>query len=212
MPVALAMNRLVYNTPCRLKQCSNPRSNRYARFQIASCLAGLGVVLLAALLATPFDFTSLNKYLHVEPAKVSDFKKTDQAGIRLMASRIAREENVEPELVLAIIKVESEYNIKARSRAGAQGLMQLMPATAREMKVIDPFDPEHNIRGGVMYLSRLLDRYDGNRKNALAAYNAGPGVVDRHRGIPPYSETQSYVKRVLKEYKSEKALKTTAYL
>lgn len=108
----------------------------------------------------------------------------------------AREFGVEEAVVRAIIHAESAYNPTALSRAGAQGLMQLMPATARRFGVSDSFDASQNIRGGVQYLSWLLKRFNGNLQLAAAGYNAGEGAVDRHGGVPPYSETQRYVQRV----------------
>ena len=114
---------------------------------------------------------------------------------------------VEPLLVQAMIQVESSGRSRAVSRRGAKGLMQLMPATARHMKVKNPFNPEENIEGGVKYLRYLLDRFDGDVSFALAAYNAGPERIERFGGIPPIRETQQYVDRVLSIY-IEKSLHT----
>ncbi|MDX1801088.1 MAG: lytic transglycosylase domain-containing protein [Marinobacter sp.] len=108
----------------------------------------------------------------------------------------ATEFDVDPALVRAVIHAESDFNPRALSPKGAQGLMQLMPATARELGVRDAGVAADNIRGGVKYLAGLLQRFDGNVKLATAAYNAGPGAVDRFGGVPPYPETEAYVKRV----------------
>jgi len=108
----------------------------------------------------------------------------------------AREFGVEEAVVRAVIHAESAFNPTALSRAGAQGLMQLMPATARRFGVSDAYDAAQNIRGGVQYLSWLLRRFNGDLTLAAAGYNAGEGAVDRHGGVPPYNETQYYVKRV----------------
>lgn len=111
--------------------------------------------------------------------------------------KASEKHNVEPALIKAIIKAESNFNHRAVSRKGAKGLMQLMPATASSLQVKDSFHPENNIEGGVKYLRYLLNYFNGNLPLALAAYNAGENAVIRHRGIPPYRETQVYVRRVM---------------
>lgn len=105
-----------------------------------------------------------------------------------------------PELIWAVIKVESDFRDRVVSPAGARGLMQLMPSTANAIGVRDALDPEQNILGGAYYLRRLANRFGGDLYFTLAAYNAGPGAVQRHGGIPPYPETQNYVRRVLEYY------------
>jgi len=114
---------------------------------------------------------------------------------------ISSEFSVDPKLVKAVIRNESCFDRTATSSAGAEGLMQLMPATARSLGVEDSFQPQQNIRGGVEYLSELVTRYHNNLTLALAAYNAGPGAVAKYDGVPPYPETQKYIKRVMKSYR-----------
>ena len=115
--------------------------------------------------------------------------------------RISSEFKVDAKLVKAVVRNESCFDTMAISRAGAQGLMQLMPPTAKELGVTDPFNAEQNIRGGVQYLKALMDRYNNNIGLALAAYNAGPGAVAKYDGVPPYHETEKYIERVMKSYR-----------
>jgi soluble lytic murein transglycosylase-like protein len=117
---------------------------------------------------------------------------------------------VDPKLVKAIIATESCFDKKAVSSVGARGLMQLMPATAKELGVKDSFDSNQNIRGGIKYFSQMLTRFNDNTELALAAYNAGPGAVEKYGGIPPYTETKGYVKKVLKRYAKYVAKSSTA--
>jgi soluble lytic murein transglycosylase len=107
---------------------------------------------------------------------------------------------VEPSLIKAVIKAESDFDHRALSEKGAQGLMQLMPETAGDMKVEDPFNPEENIFGGSRYLSLMLERFGNDKRLALAAYNAGPERVEEFKGVPPFQETRSFVERVLYYY------------
>ena len=123
-----------------------------------------------------------------------------KAQIENIVSKVAQKYQIDEKLVNAVIRQESGFNPKATSHCGAMGLMQLMPNTAREMGVKDAYNPLQNIEGGVRYLSNLLKKYNGNTVLALAAYNAGPGAVDKYSGVPPYKETQNYVKNILANY------------
>lgn len=133
-------------------------------------------------------------------------EKPGRSPVHEIISRYASEFRLEEALINAVIKVESDYNPRAVSKKGAQGMMQLMPQTARELKVVDPLNPEDNIRGGTLYLRQMLDRFQ-DLDLALAAYNAGPTAVSRYGGIPPYEETINYVNRVKKflhQYRQDK--------
>jgi soluble lytic murein transglycosylase-like protein len=117
-----------------------------------------------------------------------------------MLSRAGADHNLDVDLLASLVKAESNGNARAVSRAGAAGLMQLMPATANDLGVHDRFEPGQNVRGGSTYLDALLTRYHDNLALALAAYNAGPLAVDKYHGIPPYNETRAYVAHVIHEF------------
>jgi len=124
------------------------------------------------------------------------------SSIEKIIERAAETYQLPSKLIKAIIRHESNFNTRAVSGAGASGLMQLMPATARGLGVTDIMDPEQNVMAGAKYLRNMLDKYKGNVKLALAAYNAGPGNVDKYGGIPPFKETQNYVRKVTDTYLS----------
>lgn len=136
-----------------------------------------------------------------DPVPATPAKNTNQ-----IVSEASDEHGVDSDFIRSVIRQESAGNERAVSRAGAQGLMQLMPQTAARLGVGDSFSPEQNVRGGTRYLRELLERYNGDAIKALAAYNAGPGAVDRYHGVPPYRETQQYVRRVVRDYNRSKEL------
>ena len=131
-----------------------------------------------------------------------DTATIETRGQRLLPAfyRVAAQHGLDPQLLRAVARVESCFSPDAVSRAGAEGLMQLMPATARSLGVSDSFDVAHNLEGGATYLAGLLTRYQDDLALALAAYNAGPGNVDRYQGIPPFPETNRYIEKVQRHY------------
>jgi soluble lytic murein transglycosylase-like protein len=132
---------------------------------------------------------------------VPDLPGLPSGTLEPIIARHSGEHHLDPRLVRAVIQIESGYNRRARSNHGAMGLMQLMPDTAVELAVRDPYDADENVRGGTAYLARLIDAFPSSVELALAAYNAGPGAVERHRGVPPYPETIDYVRRVMALYR-----------
>lgn len=133
----------------------------------------------------------------MQGAPVTDASKSQLID---MIEQISNKHGVDSKLVKALIKQESGFNPNAKSKAGALGLMQLMPYTARSLGVNDPLNPVQNVEGGVKYLKSMLNKYNGNIILALAAYNAGPNAVDKYSGVPPYKETQNYVRSILANY------------
>ncbi len=139
------------------------------------------------------------------PDEVLDEVAAPGGDLRTLAVQAAERHGLDPELVLAVVAVESGFRPEAVSPKGAQGLMQLMPATAAELGVRNAFDPGENLDGGTRHLGSLLTLYGGDVERALAAYNAGAKAVERSKGVPPYRETRAYVRKVLKQYKTPPA-------
>lgn len=143
--------------------------------------------------------TSVDAQIYTNP-NVNITKHTTKDQIISMIETTSEKYGVDSKLIKALVQQESGYNPNAKSKAGALGLMQLMPATAEGLGVKDPMDPQQNIEGGVKYVKSMLDRFNGNIILALAAYNAGPNAVKKYDGVPPYKETQNYVRNILKNY------------
>lgn len=163
----------------------------------------LTLIFLVPNIGTAGIYRYVDEYGHVHFTNVPTTNKFrfyrgegDKYRLETLIAHFAEKFKLDKSLIKAVIKVESDFNPRVVSNKGAQGLMQLMPETAQEVGVKDPFDPSDSIYGGSFYLRKMLDSFDMNLDHALAAYNAGPNAVRKYGGIPPFEETQNYVKRV----------------
>ena len=202
MQRAVQMNAYVnkYNdqwTPVNQNVNANNVNNKEVQ-SFDTVLKNSATVKFGDLLTKPT--TKVNASIYTAQAQSGTDKVTAREKIKDIVSRMSKRHGVDEKLVNALIKQESGFNPNAKSKVGALGLMQLMPSTAKGLGVTNPMDPEQNIDGGVRYLRSMLDKYNGNIILALAAYNAGPGAVDKYDGVPPYKETQNYVKSILSNY------------
>lgn len=148
---------------------------------------------------SPVMAPAVDAATHVEVIP-TDIPLSGDCDLDWIIYRAGKKAGVDPRFIHAVIKQESRYDPKAVSPVGAQGLMQMMPATAKRFGLKDPFDAKANVEAGTKYLKWLLKRFDGDVSLALAGYNAGEGSVDKYKGIPPYTETQNYVKKIVSNY------------
>lgn len=199
-PSALNTAKLVYWSRTERRWKRVPRPTGYAVEQARTAAQEVSNVVYEAPLATKPAAASLKN--SPDTRTLISGRNINQEQLDSVIEAAATKHGVDPNLVRAIIKQESGFNPRARSRKGAIGLMQLMPSTARDLNV-NPYDPAQNVEGGVRHFKGLLDNFNGDIKLSLAAYNAGQGAVERNGGIPPYRETRDYVRRITAEYGTE---------
>jgi hypothetical protein len=172
------------------------RSTKFAPFAIISLFL---VTNFTGLFFSPVLAPTVSAATQVETIPV-DIPLSGDCDLDWIIYRTGKSAGIDPRFIHAVIKQESKYDPKAVSHVGAEGLMQMMPATAKRFGLKDPFDPKANVEAGTKYLKWLLKRFDGDVSLALAGYNAGEGSVDKYKGVPPYDETQNYVKKIVETY------------
>lgn len=158
-------------------------------------------------LPTPENPKTDSDFQKILDKKIENTKSNEPVAkeeIDKLIAEYSEKNNLDKDFVKSVVRHESGFNVNATSKCGAMGLMQLMPATAESLGVTNAYDAEQNIAGGTKYLKGLMDRFDNNKELALAAYNAGPNAVKKYSGIPPYKETQNYVKNIMKTYDNYK--------
>jgi soluble lytic murein transglycosylase-like protein len=188
------LHRILFASACALLLCPS-----WAGAQIYAWRDASGTLVLSdKVIEGPTDIFVVERAPAIRTTRpVAQSDEGDRDRYESIIIEHSTRQSLRPELVRAVIQVESGFDPMARSPKGAMGLMQLMPATAKSLGIRRPFDPEENIRGGTTYLRQLLDRYSGDERLALAAYNAGAGSVDKYGGnVPPYRETREYVNKV----------------
>jgi soluble lytic murein transglycosylase-like protein len=187
---------------------------RYGLGTVRAAVAGSALLFPAALQAEIYQYIGPNgtisltnvpsdpRYRKIDVESARFHSVLSELELEPLIKRHSFQQQLHPALIRAVIKAESNFDPRAVSRAGAIGLMQLMPQTALRLDVRDMFDPDDNVGGGTKYLRQLLDRFQGNLPLALAAYNAGENIVDRYQSLPPIDETRQYVRKVLRYYRT----------
>jgi len=180
----------------RFPRALHLRSAKFAPFAIISLFL---VTNFTGLFFSPVLAPTVSAANQVETIP-DDIPLSGDCDLDWIIYRTGKSAGVDPRFIHAVIKQESKYDPKAVSHVGAEGLMQMMPETAKRFGLKDPFDPKANVEAGTKYLKWLLKRFDGDVSLALAGYNAGEGSVDKYKGVPPYDETQNYVKKIVETY------------